>query len=113
MSVEGAMSLPGIGDTREYVRHTWFGGLKARLAMRPRGLAQKISRLRQVVANLSIDDAMTKEAAARLRGPIKRSRARIELMQAMQPWERGGCRVQKKSRSTRQRQAVERTDEEA
>ena len=63
MSMEEVLRQLGISDATYYKWRKEYGGLRVDQAKRLKELEQENSRLRKVVADLSIDNAILKEAA--------------------------------------------------
>ncbi|MBM4160080.1 MAG: IS3 family transposase [Ignavibacteria bacterium] len=114
MSLEEVLRQLNISDATYYKWRKEYGGLRLDQAKRLKELEQENSRLRKVVSDLSIDNAILKEAApGKLVSPVKRRRAVRELQEALQASERRVCRVLEQPRSTQRRPAVVKTDEAA
>jgi transposase-like protein len=63
MSIEEVMRQLGVSDATYYKWRKEYGGLRVDQAKRLKELEQENSRLRKVVSDLSIDNAILKEAA--------------------------------------------------
>lgn len=63
MSLEEMLRQVGISDATYYKWRKEYGGLRVDQAKRLKELEQENSRLRKVVSDLSIDNAILKEAA--------------------------------------------------
>ncbi len=63
MSIEEVMRQLGVSDATYYKWRKEYGGLRVDQAKRPKEMEQENARLRKVVADLSIDNAILKEAA--------------------------------------------------
>ena len=63
MSMEEVLRQLGISDATYYKWRKEYGGLRVDQAKRLKELEQENSRLRKVVSDLSIDNAILKEAA--------------------------------------------------
>ena len=63
MSIEEVMRQLGISDATYYKWRKEYGGLRVDQAKRLKELEQENGRLRKVVSDLSIDNAILKEAA--------------------------------------------------
>lgn len=63
MSLEEVLRQLGISDATYYKWRKEYGGLRVDQARRLKELEQENSRLRKVVSDLSIDNAILKEAA--------------------------------------------------
>lgn len=63
MSIEEVMRQLGVSDATYYKWRKGYGGLRVDQAKRLKDLEQENSRLRRVVSDLSIDNAILKEAA--------------------------------------------------
>jgi len=63
MAMEEVLRQLGISDATYYKWRKEYGGLRVDQAKRLKELEQENSRLREVVADLSIDNAILKEAA--------------------------------------------------
>jgi len=63
MSLEEVLRQLGISDATYYKWRKEYGGLRVDQAKRLKELEQENSRLRKVVSDLSIDNAILKEAA--------------------------------------------------
>jgi transposase-like protein len=63
MSIEEAMRQLGISDATYYKWRKEYGGLQVDQAKRYKQLEQENQRLRKVVADLTIDNSILKEAA--------------------------------------------------
>jgi transposase-like protein len=63
MSIEEVMRQLGVSDATYYKWRKEYGGLRVDQAKRLKELEQENGRLRKVVSDLSIDNAILKEAA--------------------------------------------------
>jgi transposase-like protein len=63
MSIEEVMRQLGVSDATYYKWRKEYGGLRVDQAKRLKELEQENSRLRRVVADLTIDNSILKEAA--------------------------------------------------
>jgi len=63
MSMEEVMRQLGVSDATYYKWRKEYGGLRVDQAKRLKEMEQENTRLRKVVADLSIDNAILKEAA--------------------------------------------------
>ena len=63
MSIEEVMRQLGVSDATYYKWRKEYGGLRVDQAKRLKELEQENNRLRKVVSDLSIDNAILKEAA--------------------------------------------------
>ena len=63
MSIEEVMRQLGVSDATYYKWRKEYGGLRVDQAKRLKEMEQENNRLRKVVADLSIDNAILKEAA--------------------------------------------------
>ena len=63
MSMEEVMRQLGVNDATYYKWRKEYGGLRVDQAKRLKEMEQENTRLRKVVADLSIDNAILKEAA--------------------------------------------------
>jgi putative transposase len=63
MSMEEVMRQLGVSDATYYKWRKEYGGLRVDQAKRLKEMEQENARLRKVVADLSIDNAILKEAA--------------------------------------------------
>ena len=63
MSIEEVMRQLGVSDATYYKWRKEYGGLRVDQAKRLKEMEQENTRLRKVVADLSIDNAILKEAA--------------------------------------------------
>ena len=63
MSIEEILRQLGVSDVTYYKWRKEYGGLRVDQAKRLKELEQENSRLRKVVSDLSIDNAILKEAA--------------------------------------------------
>jgi transposase-like protein len=63
MSIEEVLRQLGVSDATYYKWRKEYGGLRVDQAKRLKELEQENSRLRRVVSDLSIDNAILKEAA--------------------------------------------------
>jgi putative transposase len=63
MSIEEVMRQLGVSDATYYKWRKEYGGLRIDQAKRLKEMEQENTRLRKVVADLSIDNAILKEAA--------------------------------------------------
>ena len=63
MSIEEVMRQLGVSDATYYKWRKEYGGLRVNQAKRLKELEQENSRLRKVVADLTIDNSILKEAA--------------------------------------------------
>jgi len=63
MSMEEMLRQLGVSDATYYKWRKEYGGLRVHQAKRLKELEQENSRLRKVVSDLSIDNAILKEAA--------------------------------------------------
>ena len=63
MSIEEVMRQLGVSDATYYKWRKEYGGLQVDQAKRLKELEQENGRLRKVVSDLSIDNAILKEAA--------------------------------------------------
>lgn len=63
MSMEEVMRQLGVSDATYYKWRKEYGGLRVDQAKRLKEMEQENNRLRKVVADLSIDNAILKEAA--------------------------------------------------
>ena len=63
MSIEEVMRQLGISDATYYKWRKEYGGLRVDQAKRLKELEQENSRLRRVVADLTIDNSILKEAS--------------------------------------------------
>jgi len=67
MSMEEMLRQLGVSDATYYKWRKEYGGLRVDQAKRLKELEQENSRLRKVVSDLSIDNAILKEAAREIR----------------------------------------------
>jgi transposase-like protein len=63
MSIEEVMRQLGVSDATYYKWRKEYGGLRVDQAKRLKELEQENSRLRRVVADLTIDNSILKEAS--------------------------------------------------
>lgn len=87
ISMEEMLRQLGVSDATYYKWRKEYGGLRVDQAKRLKELEQENSRLRKVVSDLSIDNAILKEAAREIQEELEISERRI-------------CRVLEQSRST-------------
>jgi transposase-like protein len=74
-TIEEAVRQLGISDATYYKWRKEYGGLQIDQAKRYKVLEQENQRLRKVVADLTIDNSILKEASQRSAGRLKMSRS--------------------------------------
>jgi putative transposase len=121
MPMEEVLRQLGISDATYYKWRKEYGGLRVDQAKRLKELEQENSKLRKVIADLTIDNAILcrrhpfgkGSGTGKLVSPAKKRRAAEDIQEALPVSERRVCRVLEHPRSTQRRELVVRSDEEA
>ncbi|NIM90213.1 MAG: IS3 family transposase [Candidatus Aminicenantes bacterium] len=101
MTVIGACRKLGISEQTYYRWRKDYGGMRVDQAKRLKELELENARLKKLVADLSLDNAILKEASpGKLLSPAKKSRAVSHVCKVLAVSERKACQVLGQPRST-------------
>ncbi|MFC1964317.1 IS3 family transposase [Chloroflexota bacterium] len=102
----------GVSDHTYYRWRKEYGGMRVDQARRLKELEQENSRLKKLVADLSLDNAILKEVSpGKLLSPLKRRKLIIHITQTLSVSERRACKVLKQARTTQRRSLSPPSDE--
>jgi putative transposase len=103
----------GVTEQTYYRWRKEYGGMRVEQARRLKELEKEDARLKKLVADLSLDNSILKEAArGKLLSPPKRRKLIVYITQSLSASQRRACRVLEQPRATQRKPSRTNTEEE-